>query len=421
MKTFDSEKALRKLNRKRNTSTYIKYSVFIVSILMFVAGVIFLTRAVFTSSEEFTVIDAKVGEFSTGDLIFAYNVEGTNQKTLPEDMSNYFYLSNSCTNGTTFTVTGTDWQNGTINNISKNGTKCTMYFAKPTIRYYLDGVEVSKETAISNHFDISTAPTCDKGATITYDESTNENTTNNVTEIGTICNIYFKANPSYSVTISVTNGTTSENTIYVGYGGNGTVTITPTTSDYYLASASCTNGYTTSAVTGEDSTSPQTITIFNENNNNNSECTFVEAPLVNQDGYNYWRSTTHYSSKSAPSTVYANYARVGSKSLVRTSYSNGSPTGHSACINPSGTLLFCINSGFYYSNGGSGTSVESALKNAMESALGTTAWSCYHGSSGGAGCDFYDGSSVYAYSDGDIMSCVSSSCCYISSGEAYCN
>ena len=71
---IDNDKDLRKLNRKRNTSTYIKYSVFVVSILMFVAGVIYFTKAIFTSNEEFTVLDAKVGEFQSGDLIFAFNV-----------------------------------------------------------------------------------------------------------------------------------------------------------------------------------------------------------------------------------------------------------------------------------------------------------------------------------------------------------
>ena len=78
----------------------------------------------------------------------------------------------------------------------------------------------------------------------------------------------------YTVTINKTNVTTNYSSRTINYGSSNTITVTPS-SGYYLKSASCTNGYTTNAVVGENATSTQTVTIYNNNNDVYSECTFV--------------------------------------------------------------------------------------------------------------------------------------------------
>ena len=191
MKQFNADKELKKLNRKKNVTTYIKYATFTLSILAFVASVIYLTKADFTSNHEFTIIDAKVGEFSSGDITIAYNVEGISKKNLDDDLSHYHYLSNSCTNDVTLTVNDGNWQNASYSGLGANGTKCTLYFAKPTIHYYLDNVEVENTPDNSKYFDVTANNSCDKGASILFDKTNWTYSTSNVNETGTICNLYF--------------------------------------------------------------------------------------------------------------------------------------------------------------------------------------------------------------------------------------
>ena len=82
MKPFDANKGLRKLKHKQHIGTYIKYGTFVVSLLLFVATVIYLTRATFTSRHDFEIINAKVGEFSLNmDITLNLNggsIEGEN-------------------------------------------------------------------------------------------------------------------------------------------------------------------------------------------------------------------------------------------------------------------------------------------------------------------------------------------------------
>ena len=191
VKVFNADKELNKLNRKKNISKYIKIGTFAFSIIAIIVSILFLTKADFTSNHEFTIIDAKVGEFSTGDLIFAYNVEGSSQKTLPDDMKDYYYLSNSCTNGVTYTVSGNNWRTGTIAGIPNNGSKCTFYFAKPTIKYYLDGELSTKDNVTGKYFNNKDDNTCTNGASIVYDTYSNSHELSNVTKINTECKLHF--------------------------------------------------------------------------------------------------------------------------------------------------------------------------------------------------------------------------------------
>ena len=84
---------------------------------------------------------------------------------------------------------------------------------------------------------------------------------------------------SYGVSVSGSNVTISPTSLNVNYGGTGKVTITPA-SNYYIESASCTNGYTISGITtGTSATGSQTITINNNNNTQGSTCTIKTAAL----------------------------------------------------------------------------------------------------------------------------------------------
>ena len=87
---------------------------------------------------------------------------------------------------------------------------------------------------------------------------------------------------SYGVTINTSNANKSTGSLNINYGGNGTVTITPT-SGYYLSGASCTNGYTTNATTGTSKTGAQTVTIYNNSKTTGSTCTFTGTKAINQN------------------------------------------------------------------------------------------------------------------------------------------
>ncbi len=87
---------------------------------------------------------------------------------------------------------------------------------------------------------------------------------------------------SYGVTINTSNANKSTGSLNINYGGNGTVTITPT-SGYYLSGASCTNGYTTNAQTGTSKTGAQIVTIYNNSKTTGSTCTFTGTKSVNQN------------------------------------------------------------------------------------------------------------------------------------------
>ncbi len=84
---------------------------------------------------------------------------------------------------------------------------------------------------------------------------------------------------SYGVSVSGSNVTINPTSLNINYAGSGRVTITPS-SNYYIESASCTNGYTISGLTtGTSATGSQTITINNNSNAQGSTCTIKTAAL----------------------------------------------------------------------------------------------------------------------------------------------
>ena len=132
----------------------------------------------------------------------------------------------------------------------------------------------------------------------------------------------------------------------------------------------------------------------------------------NNNGYNYWDysyyslvETPVYNSTSAPLVVYPNYNYIirknESSALIRTTYADGNPTKHGACVNTGEPdKLFCLDYGYWTQNGSNISSVEEALKSEMETALGTTLPSCDIGSDY-VFCGYF-GESCTAFSDNSV-------------------
>lgn len=148
MKPFDANKGLRKLKTKQNINNYIIYGTFVVSLLLFVATVIFLTRATYTSRHDFEIINAKVGDFSGDVKILAYNYDNESHAIPPTKSSDYIADSVDCTN-----ATGT-WDNDRWALVVENITgkvKCNISFIHP-YRYWTDNYSYTQ-------YDPTSAPT----------------------------------------------------------------------------------------------------------------------------------------------------------------------------------------------------------------------------------------------------------------------
>ena len=163
------------------------------------------------------------------------------------------------------------------------------------------------------------------------------------------------------------------------------------------------------------------------NDLNNLFAKWNESLAYDLNGYNYWYSTSEYSSTAAPETVYKDYHSVISpvitETLLRTTFVNGNPTKHAACMYYEATdKVFCLEHGYWSANGNSGDAVVTALINDMNSALNTsiTSSDCYTDNNMTARCSV---GSVNCYSDSDnSVKCEKGSTwCYVSAGGyAYC-
>ena len=99
MKEFNKERELNKLRLKNNKSKYIKYTSVIVSVVILLVGIIYFTFAKFESNKSYTLIEGKIGDYSTGDIILSYVVDGIKQDVPPGKNDGYLFKSISCTNG----------------------------------------------------------------------------------------------------------------------------------------------------------------------------------------------------------------------------------------------------------------------------------------------------------------------------------
>lgn len=148
---------------------------------------------------------------------------------------------------------------------------------------------------------------------------------------------------------------------------------------------------------------------------------------ITQSGYQYWKSSSTYSSTNAPATVYPNYASVvtanTTSTLIRTIYSNGNPTKHGVCLYYGyNNKIFCLDYGYWAANGASGDSVSAVLQSAIVSALGISseAIGCV-ADSYSVFCSFGNNANCGAGSNGAVScACETSSCTVSNDGKASC-
>ena len=131
MKEFNKDKALTKLKLKRNKNTYIKYGSIILSCVILIIGIIYFTFAKFESNQSYTLINGKIGDYSSGDINIAFNVDGTSSNTMPEKGTGYKYKRAECNDeNVEVTFDKTAWE-ANVQHVTQK-TKCTLYFETVT-------------------------------------------------------------------------------------------------------------------------------------------------------------------------------------------------------------------------------------------------------------------------------------------------
>ena len=142
--------------------------------------------------------------------------------------------------------------------------------------------------------------------------------------------------------------------------------------------------------------------------------------------YQYWRSTSSQDPGYVPSQVYPSYTSIvtnnTTSTLVRTLYSNGSPTTHGACLYyGTSNKIFCIDQGYWTAGGASADSVKTVLQLAMSSALGVSSSNISCSSTSSYVYCSVGSAKIYAYTNNGVRSDDGSKYCNITrSGVASC-
>src|SRR5574344_1446237 len=146
---FNKEWELRKLKFKQNRSKYIRLGTLVLSVFILVMGIIYFTYSKFTTTNKFDVVNAKVGNFNSGDLTLAVYLDGTKANTFPTSSSGYVFDSSnsSCNNSATISWDNTNWA-PTINNLTTSGTKCNFYFKDAKLSTYLTSIQSSNTSSM---------------------------------------------------------------------------------------------------------------------------------------------------------------------------------------------------------------------------------------------------------------------------------
>ena len=100
MKEFNKERELTKLKLRNNKSKYIKYTSIILSCVILLVGIIYFTFAKFESNKSYTLIEGRIGDYTSGDITLSYVVDGNKQDTPPGKNDGYIIKNVNCTNAT---------------------------------------------------------------------------------------------------------------------------------------------------------------------------------------------------------------------------------------------------------------------------------------------------------------------------------
>ena len=200
------------------------------------------------------------------------------------------------------------------------------------------------------------------GASATGSQTVRVNNNNNAK--GGSCTIYTKIN-SYNVTFGGNNVTILPSSLNINYGGNGTVTITPA-DNYYIDSATCTNGYTISGLSaGTDATKAQTVTVNNNSNAQGGSCTIKTKSLCpykvgDEFPYNYTGGIQQFEASCPGKYKLEVWGGEGQRGTGNIYQANGGYGGYSAgefVVSSSQTLYIAVGggSGNTYNGGGVST------------------------------------------------------------------
>ena len=101
MKEFNKKTAANKIIIKQNRSAYIKkLSIALSCLIVAFIAMLFTFAKYETYSVEYTLINGKLGDYSTGDITLSFIVDGQSQSAPPLKGEGYKLINYSCTNAT---------------------------------------------------------------------------------------------------------------------------------------------------------------------------------------------------------------------------------------------------------------------------------------------------------------------------------
>src|SRR5574344_1366650 len=124
---FNAKKEYQKLMFKRNKGKYIKYGTIILSVCLLIFAIMYFSFSKFSTTKKFNVINAKVGDFSSGDYTIAAYIDGTKTSTIPLKTDGYNIDKVECSNDAVGSWDSDKW-GITIINATVSGTRCNVYF-----------------------------------------------------------------------------------------------------------------------------------------------------------------------------------------------------------------------------------------------------------------------------------------------------
>ena len=98
-----------------------------------ILGIIYLSKAKFSSSNSIKIVDSKVAPFIYGDYVLAAYIDGVESQTIPTKEDGYVVDHVECGTDAVGTWDNSNWTL-TISNATKR-TKCTVYFKTKPIQY----------------------------------------------------------------------------------------------------------------------------------------------------------------------------------------------------------------------------------------------------------------------------------------------
>src|SRR5574344_1824351 len=95
---FNAKKEYQKLMFKRNKGKYIKYGTIILSVCILIFATMYFSFSKFSKTKKFNIINAKVGDFSSGHYAIAAYIDRTQSSTFPAKKAGYSVDKIECTN-----------------------------------------------------------------------------------------------------------------------------------------------------------------------------------------------------------------------------------------------------------------------------------------------------------------------------------